>query len=124
MQGSVLVVKDDLLRDHPELVEKLVDMTERGIQYIHQHPDDASRIVAHELTITGGTVFPIRLEKGCDRPEIRPEVIRKSLTQRMTLSTHVDPMKVQECVDYLAKLGYIKRFKAEDMLDLRFLRHE
>ncbi len=35
MQGSVLVVREDLIRDHPEIVKKLVNVTERGIQYIH-----------------------------------------------------------------------------------------
>ena len=55
MQGSVLVVREDLLRDHPEIVKKLVKITERGIQYIHEHPEDAATIAAGALTVVAAT---------------------------------------------------------------------
>jgi hypothetical protein len=42
----------------------------------------------------------------------------------MRFTTHIDPLQVQQCIDYLAKLGYIKKFRAEDILDLRFLGDE
>ena len=124
MQGSVLIVKEKLLRDHPELVKKLVEITERGIQYLHQHPNEAAKIVAHELTITGGKVFPISMGKNSADLDITPNVILRSMTTRMTFTTHIDPEEVQKCINYSAELGYIKRFKAEDMLDLRFLGNE
>jgi len=56
--------------------------------------------------------------------DITPEVILRSLATRMKFTTHIDPAEVQECINYSAELGYIKRFKAEDMLDLRFLGNE
>lgn len=124
MQGSVLIVKEKLLRDYPELVKKLVEVTERGIQYIHQHPSEAARIVAHELTITGGKVFPMSMGKNATDLKITQNVILRSLTTRMKFTTHIDPAEVQKCINYSAELGYIKRFKAEDMLDLRFLGNE
>lgn len=82
MQGSVLVVKDGLLNDHPEIVNRLVDVTNRGIEYIHQQPDDAAGICAQELTISGQKVFPIDLEKDAADMNITPDVILKSITSR------------------------------------------
>ena len=53
-KGRVLIVREKLLNDHPEIVNKLVEVTERGIRYIHQHPDKAAGIAAQELTIRSG----------------------------------------------------------------------
>ncbi len=124
MQGSVLVVREDLLRDHPEIVKKLVKITERGIQYIHEHPEDAATIAAGALTVAGKKVLPLKIGKIAAGLEITPQVILRSLTTRMECTTHIDPVQVQKSVDFMAKLGYIKWFKAEEILDLRFLRNE
>ena len=79
MQGSVLIVKEDLLNDHPEIVSALVEVTARGIQYIHQHPDEAARIAAHELTITGGKVFPLSMGKNAADLDITPKISNRFL---------------------------------------------
>jgi len=122
MQGSVLIVTDDLIRDHPDMVRKLVKVTQRGTRYIHEHPEDAATIVAGELTVAGKEVLPLKIGKVAAELEITPEAILKSLTTKMECTTDVDPAMVQEVIDYLAKLGYIKSFAAEDILDLRFLK--
>ena len=123
MQGSVLIVTDDLLRDHPETVRKMVKTTHRATQYIHEHPEDAATIVAGELTVAGKEVLPLEIGKIAAELEITPEVILRSLTTKMECTTAVDPVIVQEEIDYLAELGYIKSsFNAEDILDLRFLK--
>jgi len=124
MQGSVLIVKEKFLSDHPELVNKLVEVTERGIQYINKHPSEAAKIVAHELTIAGRKVSPISIGKNTTDLKITPNVILRSMATRMKFTTHIDSMEIQRCIDYMAKLGYIKRFKAEDILDLRFLSND
>ncbi len=122
MQGSVLIVTDDLIKAHPEIVRKLVKVTERGIQYIHEHPEEAATIAAGELTVIGKEVLPLEIGKIAAELEITPEVILRSLTTKMECTTAVDPKIVQEEIDYLAELGYIKSgFNAEDILDLRFL---
>jgi len=123
MQGSVLVVTDDLINNHPEIVAKLVKVTERGIQYIHQHPEDAAIITAGELSIVGNKFLPVDITDKTNQLEIAPEAILKSLTTKMECTTDIDPKIVQETIDYLAKLGSIKSsFPAEDILDLRFLK--
>ncbi|MBN2187730.1 MAG: ABC transporter substrate-binding protein [Dehalococcoidia bacterium] len=121
MQGSVLIVTDDLIRDHPDMVRKLVKVTQRGTRYIHEHPEDAATIVAGELTVAGKEVLPLEIGKVAAGLEITPEAILKSLTTKMECTTSVDPAMLQEEIDYLAKLGYIESFNAEDILDLSFL---
>ena len=125
MQGSVLIVTDDLIRHHPEIVRKLVKTTQRGIQYIHEYPEQAAAIVAGELTVAGKEVLPLEIGKMAAELEISPEVILRSLATKMENTTAIDPEIVQEEIDYLAELGYIKSsFKAEDILDLRFIESE
>ncbi len=122
MQGSVLVVKNNLLKKSPETVKKLVKLTERGINFINEHPDEASVIVANALTVTGKKVLPIKVSKIASKLKITPMVIKKSLSSKMTNTPALDPRSVQEEIDYLFKLGYIKKkFKAKKILDLEFL---
>jgi ABC-type nitrate/sulfonate/bicarbonate transport system substrate-binding protein len=41
---------------------------------------------------------------------------------RLEYTIDIDPKVVQETIDYLVELGYIKSsFSAEDILDLRYL---
>jgi len=122
MQGSVLIVTDDLIRNHPDIVRKLVKVTQRGTRYIHEYPEDAATIVAGELTVVGKEVFPPKMGGVVAGLEVTPGAILKSLTTEMECTTNVDPAMVQEEIDYLAELGYIKSsFNAEDILDLSFL---
>jgi len=122
MQGSVVIAREELIREHPEIVAKIVKITQRATQYIYDHPEDAARIVANELQASGKKVLPLQVGKIADQLNITPDVIRKSLMTRMICTTGVNPKQVQLTIDYMAKLGYIKkRFKADDILDLRFL---
>lgn len=122
MQGSVLIVTDDLIENHPEVVSKLVKVTERGIDFIHQYPKEASRLTANALSLVEKTVMPVDIGDETGQIEITPEVILRSLTTKMECTVEINPEKVQEMIDYLAKLGSIKQsFKAEEILDMRFL---
>jgi len=125
MQGSILVVKEELITDHPEIVKKLVEITERATQYIHEHPEEAATITAGELQVVEKEVLPLEIGEVAAQLEITHEVILRSLTTKMECTTAIDPDMVQEIIDYLAELGYIKAsFNAEDILDLRFLESE
>ncbi|MEA1927156.1 MAG: ABC transporter substrate-binding protein [Candidatus Auribacterota bacterium] len=122
MQGSVVIAREELIRKHPEIVAGIVKVTERATRYIHDHPEEAARIVSGELQAAGKEVLPLRVGKIADQLNITPDIIKKSLMTRMICSTEIDPEQVQLTIDYLYKLGYIKkRFKAENILDLRFL---
>lgn len=124
MQGSVLVVKEKLLEERPEVVRKLVKVTRKATQWLHQNPDEAARIVARHLQVTAKEVFPRETAGMASRLRITPEVIARSMA-RMEYTTSLDPQGVQEIIDYMFELGYIRRdFEAEEILDLRYLHGE
>lgn len=102
MQGSVLIVKRELIEDDPEAVRRLVRVTERATTWVNENPDDAARILAEEL-------------------DSDPAVIRRSIS-RLNYTTGIDPASVQEVIDFMAELGYIDEgIRAEDILDTEFL---
>ncbi len=124
MQGSVMVVKEDLINDHPEVVKKLIKVSQRATDWSNQHPEEAAEVVARQLQETGGEVLPVNVADTASALVITPEVLLRSM-QRMEFTTSVDPDMVQMTIDYIAGLGYIKSsFSAGDILDLRFLEDE
>ncbi|MEA1965366.1 MAG: ABC transporter substrate-binding protein [Candidatus Aerophobetes bacterium] len=124
MQGSVLVVKESLLKEYPQMVKALVEASQKATDWINHHPDEAAKIVANELQVVGENIFPLNLSKIIARLRINPEVIGRSMN-RLEYTTDITPRVVQDTIDYIAGLGYIKKsFKAEEILDLRFLRSE
>jgi NitT/TauT family transport system substrate-binding protein len=122
MQGSVLVVKDDLINSHPEVVRKLVEVSRRATEWSNQHPQEAAEVMARQLQAAGGEVLPAEVAGVAAQLEITPEVLLRSMG-RLEYTTDIDPEVVQETIDYLVELGYIKSsFSAEDILDLRYLK--
>lgn len=122
MQGSVLVVKEELVQRDPMIVKGLVKVTERATDYLHRHRDEAVRIVARRLSIAGGKTFPAKTAQITTSLDITPGMLKRSMT-RLKYTTSLDPRAIQEMIDYIHHLGYIRHsFKAEDILDLRFLR--
>ena len=121
MQGSVLVVKEELIRDYSEIVKKLVRVSQKASDWTNQHSQEAAEVVARQLQIAKGSLFPINTAEEAGRLDITPEVLFRSM-ERLEFTTDIDPKMVQETIDYLVKLGYIKNsFKAENILDLGFM---
>ena len=120
MQGSVLVVKEELIREHPEIVEKLVKISQKATDWINQHPQEAAEIVARQLQEAGGNLFPVEIADVAAKTEITPEVLLRSMN-RLKYTTDIDLAVIQDAIDYVARLGYIKNsFKAGDILNLSF----
>ena len=123
MQGSVLVVKDDLINSHPEVARKLVEVTKRATEWSNQHPQEAAEVMARQLQATESKIPSDALE-GIAQLETTPELLLKSMS-RLEYTTDIEPKEVQATIDYIAGLGYIKgSFNADDILDLRFLEGE
>ncbi|MGQ9638667.1 MAG: ABC transporter substrate-binding protein [Thermodesulfobacteriota bacterium] len=121
MQGSVLVVKEDLIQRNPEIVGKIVKVTKEATHWINRHPEDAAEIMSKQLQITGEKVFPLEAAKLAAKLEIDSKILLRSMN-RLEYSMSIDPKVIQETIDYVAGKGYIKnRFRAEEILDLRFL---
>ncbi|NQT31192.1 MAG: ABC transporter substrate-binding protein [Deltaproteobacteria bacterium] len=124
MQGSVLVVKQELINNHPEVVQKLVNVSQRATDWINEHPQEAAEVVAGQMQASGSEVFPAEAAGIASQLEITPEVLLRSMG-RMEYTTEINPEIVQATIDYIASLGYIKNsFNAADILDLRFLEGE
>ncbi len=121
MQGSVLVVKQELIDNNPEAVQKLVNVSQRATDWINGHPAEAAEVVAGQLQASGGNVFPAEAAGVASELEITPEVMLRSM-ERLEYTTEISPQIVQDTIDYIAGLGYIKNsFSAADILDLTFL---
>jgi NitT/TauT family transport system substrate-binding protein len=122
MQGSVVVVKDDLINKSPEAVRSLVKVSQRATDWGNQHPEEAAEVVARQLQAAGSEVLPVEIAGVASSLAITPDVLLRSM-QRMEYTTDIDPVVVQAIVDYVAELGYIKSgFNAGDILDLRFIK--
>lgn len=124
LQGSVLVVKSDLIDSNPEMVRKLVKVTRRATDWARQNKDEAASIVAGELQAAKGKIFPARVTGVLAEESITSGVMYRSMWKddRLKFTTGIDPGMVQDMIDYLAGLGYIKEsFPADEILDLRFL---
>jgi NitT/TauT family transport system substrate-binding protein len=114
MPGSMLVVKQNLIDTHPEIVRKLVNVSQRATAWINEHPEEAAEIVARQMQASSGNTDTTGLE-------ITPEVMLQSM-QRLEYTTEISPPAVQDVIDYIASLGYIKSsFSAADILDLSFI---
>jgi len=124
MQGSVLVVKEDLITNRPEVVRKLVKVSQKATDWGNQHPGEAAEVVAMQLGAVGGSLFPAKAAEVAVQLEITPEVLLRSM-DRLDYTTDIDASVVQQTIDYLVELDYIKAsFSAGDILDLRFIESE
>ncbi len=124
MQGSVLVVKQSLIDNHPEVVRKLVKVSQRATDWLNEHPDEAAEVVARQLGAVGSNLFPVEIADVVAKLEITPAVMLRSMG-RMDYTTSIDPQEIQTTIDYIAGLDYIENsFNAEDILDLSFLEGE
>jgi NitT/TauT family transport system substrate-binding protein len=122
MQGSVLIVKEDLIKNQPETVRKLVEASQKATIWANDNPGPASEIMARQLQSAGDQVFPTDVAATANQLNITPELLSRSMS-RLEYTTGIDPVMVQGTIDYMASLGYIKSsFKAENILDLRFLK--
>ena len=121
MQGSVLVVKEELIQDNPELVKKLVNLSKKATEWLNQNRNSASIIVARQLSSTKKAVLPSKADKLTMGLDITPQIISRSM-DRMVFTIDLDQRVVQDVINYMTQLGYIKGgIRAQDILDMSFL---
>ncbi len=120
MPGSVLVVKEELIKNNPDIVKKLVEITNKATSWIKQNPDDASFLVAKSLLVTGEKIFPVEAAKTATNLSFSASDIKRSMG-RLEYTKNLDSKAVQETIDFAVRQQYIsKGFNAQDILDLRF----
>ena len=121
LQGSVLVVKQELLVDDPELVRALVEVNEQATQWINAHPQQAADTLARVLSITSSELMPAADATLDSKLAITPATMLRSMN-RLDYTTAITVEDVQAVIDYQVELGYVKQsFPAEELMDTRFL---
>ncbi|MDY6836166.1 MAG: ABC transporter substrate-binding protein [Chloroflexota bacterium] len=103
LQGSVLVVKSDLIEKETGTVQELVNVTQRASIWLADYPKEAADLVAKEL-------------------DTDADVVLKSMN-RLEYTTDLNQTSIQEMIDYMVDLDYIDegRIEIEHILDLSFL---
>lgn len=121
MQGSVLVVKEELINKNPEIVKKLVKVTAKATDWIKKNKKEAAIIMAEQMKITGEKVFPIEAARDAAKLEMTPTTMLRSM-ERLDYKLHIDHKKVNETIDFAYTHGYLRtKIDADDILDLSFL---
>lgn len=122
MQGSVLVVKEELIKRHPNIVRGLVKANQKATDWVNEHPKEASQILAQQMSVTSNKILPTKIDRIISKFEIAPRTLQRSM-KRLQYDTAIDTHMVQSMIDYIAELGYINgTFKAQDILDLSSFR--
>lgn len=121
MQGSVMVVKEELIRDNPEVVRKLVAVNDRATRWINAHPKEAAEILVRELSVTGDKVLPAESATLTSEFKMTDGMMLRSM-RRLEYTTAISRADVQDVIDDAVKLGYIKKsFPAEEIMETRFM---
>ncbi|MDO9514810.1 MAG: ABC transporter substrate-binding protein [Syntrophales bacterium] len=115
MQGSVLVVREELIQADPESVRKLVAVTQKATDWINLNREETARILARKFSIEGKKFSHGTPAGRNGTTEITPEVLLRSM-ERIEFRTDIDPGMVQDIINYIERLGYI-----QDGVDARSL---
>lgn len=120
MQGSVLVVTRELMQSSPDVVKKMVQVNQRATDWINAHPEEAAHILARRFSLSGGQAVSEQMAAQLKDIEVSGQTLQRSM-QRIRYTTAIRPEAVQEVIEVLMELDYIKQgLKAADILDLRF----
>lgn len=115
MQGSVMVVTDDLLKTKPEAVKKLREINKKSIDLMNENPQEAAVIVAQNLNINQGMVKEETQSLDANL-EVTPELVAKSMTN-LRSTPDITKQDVQAVIDKMYALGYItKTFDAAEIM--------
>ncbi len=115
MQGSVLVVTENLLKTNPEAVKELREINEKSIDLINENPDEAAEIVAQNLNINQSMVKEETQSPEANL-EVTPELVAESMAN-LKITPDITQQDVQAVIDKMYALGYItKHFDAKEIM--------
>jgi NitT/TauT family transport system substrate-binding protein len=115
MQGSVLVVTENLLNNQPEVVEKLKAVNAQSIELMNENPQDSAAIVAQNLNLNQNLVKEEMQSPEADL-EVTPELAAQSISN-LKLTPDISIQDVQDVIDKMYALGYLtKSFNAEEIM--------
>jgi|LSQX01.3.fsa_nt_gb NitT/TauT family transport system substrate-binding protein len=115
MQGSVLVVTEDLLMNQPKTVEKLKEINKKSIQLTNENPQDAAKIVARNLNINQ-TMVKEETQSPEANLEVSPEIAFASM-KNLKMTPDISIEEIQAVIDKMYALGYLtKSFNAKEIM--------
>jgi len=115
MQGSVLVVTENLLEKQPEVVKKLKEINKRSIGLMNENPQEAAAIVAQNLNINQSMVKE-ETQSMETNLEVTPELVARSMAN-LKSTPEINIQDVQAVIDKMYALGYIaKSFDAKEIM--------
>ncbi len=124
MQGSVLVVREELIQADPESVRKLVAVTQKATDWINRNQEETAQILARQFSIEAGKFSHSTADARNSTVEITPEALLRSM-ERIEFRTDIDPGMVQDVINYIERLGYIRDgADARSLLSAPFVRNE
>jgi len=111
MPGSVIVVKEELLKKEPSLYERLRSITQTSIAFIKENPQQSEKLMLEALT----EIIPVEVfDRGLFLPS--QEVIRRAIL-RCEYQEGLDVKKIREVIQFMNELGYLRKVpKPEELL--------
>jgi len=80
--GFKMLLMSQVIRNHPEVVKKLVKISQRANDWINQYPQASAEIVARQLQAAGGSLFPVKVADIATKIEITPDVLLRSMNRQ------------------------------------------
>lgn len=96
MPGSYLVVKEELIKRDPEVIQRLIEINKHGLKVIKEKPDYAAKIAGEYLGIS-------------------EELARRSLS-RLEFNSTLNVDEIQRYIDFMHSHGIIKKLNASDLV--------
>ncbi len=122
MIGSVLVARDSLIKDNPEIAKALVDATTNATDWMKNNYSESAKLAARYLSFENSKTPLADAIENEGELKVSDDYVVRSMKNLDYVNT-IDVHEVQKTIDYVAGLGNIRRqFIANDLLDLRFLK--
>jgi NitT/TauT family transport system substrate-binding protein len=122
MIGSVLIARDSLIKENPEIAEALVKSTINATGWMKNNYDESAKLAAHYLSFESSKTPLADTIENEGELKVSWDYVARSMKNLDYVNT-IDVNEVQKTIDYVSSLGNIRRqFSAKDILDLRFLK--
>ncbi|MCL6560483.1 MAG: ABC transporter substrate-binding protein [Firmicutes bacterium] len=117
MQGSVIVVSEDLIRKQPGAVEKLKNLNRQSIESINKNPREASEIIAGNLNISQEMIKE-ETQSPETKLEVTPQLVAVSMAN-LRITPEITAQDVQAVINKMYEFGYIeKSFDAREIMSV------
>lgn len=115
MQGSVLVARDSLIKEQPDVIEKLKKINKKSIDNMSKNPQKTAEIISEALNINQTIA-----KEETKNPEAEIEVtslIAEESMKNLRVTTEIDAQEIQKIIDKMYSLGYIKeKFNVNEIM--------